>query len=246
MENTEALPTAESTEEMPHVVYVYGDVETVGLKQPEAPATGIVQAAWTELDPLTLGVIKTFGGLYDPGMPIPEEATKIHGVTNEMVAGKPSVFSEFDYKNTHIVFIAHNCPFDFRWMAPGMPACVAKLCTLSLARKYFKYVQNHKLQTLADAFNLERGVAHSADGDVVTGISLLRHIVQVTGRTLPQLVSDSQKYQIVSRMPFGEHKDKLLADLPASYLHFLNRLQELEPGLKQGVQMQLQARGILK
>lgn len=65
---------------------IYLDLETTGLLLPPqadpARQPRIVQAAWAVYD----GPIRV--ELCDPGVPIPAEASRIHGITDEMVRGR--------------------------------------------------------------------------------------------------------------------------------------------------------------
>ena len=60
---------------------------------------------------------ETFDQLINPGEPIPSDMTNIHGITDKMVKGKPSIeevileFIEFIGKSGHIL-LAHNASFD--------------------------------------------------------------------------------------------------------------------------------------
>ncbi len=92
------------------------DTETTGLD----PLTGdrVIEVAALELmGDLPTG--KHFHRLVDPGRDVPYDATRIHGITNAMLAGKPD-FAEI--ADELLAFfgdgplIAHNAPFDFGFL----------------------------------------------------------------------------------------------------------------------------------
>lgn len=60
---------------------VFADTETTGL----GPLARIIDIAIVDRDGETL-----FDSLIDPGMPIPEQATAVHGITDAMVADAPT------------------------------------------------------------------------------------------------------------------------------------------------------------
>jgi len=126
-----------------------------------------------------------FEQLVDPGLPIPPELTAIHGITDEMVAGKPrieQVLPEFLRFAGDNVLLAHNAPYDVSmllvplvrlgWAKPGMwrrlrglPGNLV-LDTCSLARAAFPGAPNYRLGTIAEMLGIPRGRAHRAMSDV--------------------------------------------------------------------------------
>ena len=58
-------------------------------------------------------VSSLYDELEDPGMPIPPEATKINGITNDMVSGKRIIDSDVEKLMSDVsLIIAHNAAFD--------------------------------------------------------------------------------------------------------------------------------------
>ncbi len=111
------------------------DTETTGLD----PANDrIVQLAMVvfEFDPLTgqaFRVLDRFDALEDPGMPIPVESTRVHGITDAMVKGKRiddgAVIGLLD--GTALV-IAHNAAFDRPLLEARLPIFVEQAWACSL------------------------------------------------------------------------------------------------------------------
>ncbi len=86
------------------------DTETTGL----GPNDRIVQIAGLRIMAGRL-TGERFETLVDPGRPIPPASTKIHGITDAMVAGAPDMTSAlraFHHFAEDAVLVAHNAPFD--------------------------------------------------------------------------------------------------------------------------------------
>lgn len=115
------------------VKVVIVDTETTGLdfEQSELIEVGFIAVEVDQQTGLVGKVISNYGGLEDPGVPIPTESTAIHGITDAMVAGQ-----KFDEKEVKAVcdgadlFVAHNAGFDkpfimrrFPWMEDTLWVC---------------------------------------------------------------------------------------------------------------------------
>jgi DNA polymerase-3 subunit epsilon len=92
------------------------DTETTGLD----PATGdrVIEIAAMELVNL-LPTGRHFHALLDPERDVPEESTRIHGFTREMLVGKPrfaEVIADFLDFLGDAPIVAHNAPFDFGFL----------------------------------------------------------------------------------------------------------------------------------
>jgi len=125
------------------------DTETTGLD----PATGdrVLEVAAIEVVNL-MPTGRTLHRLIDPRREIPPEATKVHGFTAAMLAGKP-LFAEvlpeiLDFLGDAPV-VAHNAPFDFNFLDHEFDRCGAPridrarmVDTLALAKKRFPGLPN--------------------------------------------------------------------------------------------------------
>jgi len=153
------------------IPFVAFDLETTGLS---AGRDKIVEISGIKFQN---GVtFSTFDTLIDPEIPIPPEITRINGITDEMVAGKPTIetalpcFLEFI---RGCVLIAHNAPFDVGFLnaalaAQGLsPINTPVTDTLVLSRKAIPGQVNYKLQTLAAHLKIDPGNAHRAKDDAL-------------------------------------------------------------------------------
>ena len=219
--------------------YFVLDTETIGLNPPPEPASGVVQIAWAEVNPTTLDVEAFYQHLVNPQAPIHPEASKVHGLYAKDVEHHPPL--EFSYRpEGPVVIIAHNYAFDSKFVGRYTQNLAGNLCTLSLARHYVRDSKNHKLATLAEHFGLDTGKAHDAGGDVHTTVQLLRKLVEISGKTLPELVA-ANKVRTFHVMPFGMHKGKRFSALPAKYLEWFLE-QEIDEDLRHSITQELRTR----
>lgn len=204
------------------VRYKIADTETAGFAGPDEKGTGVCEVGWIEIDADT-NELGRFSSLTNPGRMIEEGAFEAHGISDAMVVYSPhlSTIYEANWDDSPTVLIAFNKQFDLKFLAPHIKLLSGSLCLLAAARQYIKGPPNHKLQTLAEYLGLEKGEAHRALGDCVTSLGLLRHIISVTGRTLPELVKLDSKPKVLTEMPFGMHRGKAFHDLPAGYLNWI-------------------------
>lgn len=127
-------------------------------------------------------VVEQFQTLVDPEMHIPSYVTKIHGITDAMVAGAPKVrlvlnaFLEFVGDRP---LLAHNAAFDRGILAQELQRAtltspsIPMFCSLKLARRVFPQAPNHKLSTLAVYLKIPDAPAHRALADCLTTVGVL-------------------------------------------------------------------------
>jgi len=90
--------------------FVAFDLETTGL---DPKKERIVEVGGIRFD--RKGIVVHFSALVNPGKPMPEEASRINGISDEMLTGKPSiaeVMPDFLRFIADSAIIAHNAPFD--------------------------------------------------------------------------------------------------------------------------------------
>jgi DNA polymerase III epsilon subunit-like protein len=105
--------------------------------------------------------------------------TKIHNITDEMVAGRPTidqVLPEFVRFAGDAVLVAHNAPYDVSMLLVPLvrtrdrsglePPGNLVLDTCTLARSTFPGAPNYRLGTVAKTLGVEHGQAHRALSDV--------------------------------------------------------------------------------
>ncbi len=142
------------------------DTETTGLD----PAAGdrIIEIAAIEIVNL-VPTGRQFHRLIDPERDIPSEATRVHGFTAEMLAGKPR-FAEIIPDLLAFLredpIIAHNAPFDFAFLdaefaRAGLPPLDRgrMVDTLEIAKRRYPGLPN-SLDALCRRFGIDLLRAH--------------------------------------------------------------------------------------
>jgi DNA polymerase-3 subunit epsilon len=152
--------------------FVVFDTETTGLlpHKDEVVQIGAVRVLRGRIIPGE--VLDT---LVDPGIPIPAASTKVHKVSNAMVAGAPDIrqagrrFHEFARDS---VIVAHNAPFDMAFLrrhAAGMGVTWDHpiLDTVLLSAVVFGASETHTLDALCVRLDVSipEALRHTALGD---------------------------------------------------------------------------------
>lgn len=209
---------------------IYYDTETTGV----SPANDrIIEIA--AYDPVRN---LSFNKLVNPGMPIPKEATAIHGITDEMVASAPTyaqVGQEFiDFCEGDVALIAHNNDgFDRYFLEneakrnglvnPPWPM----IDTLKWARKYRPDLPRHPLQFLRQIYGIKENTAHRALDDVMVLYEIFSVMIDdLSIETVLELLG-GQGNGKVDVMPFGKHKGKAIKELPEDYVDWLKKQEIL-------------------
>lgn len=213
---------------------IYFDTETTGV---DIRNDRIIELAG--YDPISK---QSFVSLIHPGRPIPKEATAIHGITDNMVAGERdfgAVWSEFvAFCGENAVLIAHNGEsFDLPFLVeeakrhnatvPSWPL----IDSLKWARKYRPDLPKHSLQFLRQVYGVSENNAHRALDDVLVLHEVFSIMIDDLSieTVLDLLGSKSQNLDV---MPFGKHKGVALKELPKDYIAWLKKQESLNPDLK--------------
>jgi DNA polymerase-3 subunit epsilon len=148
------------------------DTETTGM----SPADGhrLVEVARVAVVDGALG--EEWSSLIDPGRPIPPDATRVHGIRDDMVATAPKsgeVGRALREACADLPLVFHNAPFDLPFLlwlfreAGAPPLLNPVVDTLGLARGLFG-TGNNSLGALAQRLGLPAETAHRALGDTRT------------------------------------------------------------------------------
>lgn len=147
------------------------DIETTGLSAQSDRITEIGAVRIKDGE-----VLDTFDIFVDPERPIPENIVKLTGITDEMVKGAPKeaealrLFFDFIGHKGELLLIAHNATFDTGFIRAaasraGVPFENPYLDTLALARFLLPDLKNHKLDTVAEHYQLGEFNHHRASDD---------------------------------------------------------------------------------
>ena len=171
--------------------FVIVDLETTGA----SPKKG---AAITEI-----GAVKVKSGQYlgnfesfvNPLTPIPEYITQMTGITDLMLAKAPvideilPVFLEFAGSAGETIIVAHNAPFDLRFLKSAAKELdldwpkFKTLDTVTIARQVLSKedVPNCKLSTLAQFFGTKTEPNHRALDDAKATTEILHGLIERLG-----------------------------------------------------------------
>ena len=222
------------------------DTETVGFN-PFDHGGGVCEISVREVDE-NANEIAHYESLLNPEGPISAGATSIHGIFDHNVANMPTMGEWLTQVLPHdiweedlpgVFLIAHNAPFDMRFLSPYIRCHHIVVDTLVLARRYYPDAENHKLPTLAVTLGLESFSAKDAHGaaqDTLVLVEFVRKLMEDTGYTLTQLCADSLRVDPITVMPFGKHKGRKIEvikrDDPKYVAWCLENLKDLQPALR--------------
>lgn len=128
------------------------------------------------------GVIDTFNKLINPGCSIPYNATRINHITKDMVQDCPTekeILPDLVQFVSNSILVAHNANFDLSFINSALIRCGHKALsnrmedTVKISRSVFPDLESHKLQFLAQHFNINPGNAHRAQDDARVCMELL-------------------------------------------------------------------------
>jgi DNA polymerase-3 subunit epsilon len=183
------------------ITFVAFDTETTGL-QPIVHRVVEIGAIRFRLDGRELA---TFQQLIDPHIPIPPDVQQVHGITDSMVRGQPSIepvlpqFIEFLGESATIL-LAHNGPFDLGFLAMTLtrlgiaypPHYVFD--TLDIARRFYPTWPRHSLEHVASRLKVANRAEHRALSDALlvkeVFLAMLRHTPTV--KTIADVMRVSQ------------------------------------------------------
>jgi DNA polymerase-3 subunit alpha (Gram-positive type) len=159
---------------MDDLEFITFDLETTGLHSTfcQIVEFGAVRfrADGTDLDRLEQ--------LIDPRCRIPADVTRIHGITDAMIQGKPPIedalskFVQF-LGDSDTILMAHNASFDIGFVSIAMGRCGMTLPanpvvdTLGLSRWRLPRLRNHRLETIARHLRISDSTEHRALGDAL-------------------------------------------------------------------------------
>ncbi len=167
------------------LTYVVFDTETTGLD----PRGGdeIVQLAAVRLMNGRRVQGEELDMLVNPGRSIPASSTKVHGVTEAMVASAPgieTVGANFFHYCEHAVLVAHNAPFDMAFFHKHAGRIGARFehpvfDTVLLSAVLFGQGESHTLDALADRFGIVIPEAdrHTAMGDTKATAEVFQRMI---------------------------------------------------------------------
>ena len=161
------------------ILFAVVDVETTGLGEQDR----VTEVACVQLRDFR--EVGQLASLVNPQQPIPPAATAISGIDDQMVADAPpfaQIADALDPLLVDAVFVAHNAPFDLRFLSREQKRCGRTpwqgpvLDTLRLARNTLP-LPGYSLKELHKQLGLAPVPAHRALADVRATIALLEALL---------------------------------------------------------------------
>lgn len=202
------------------------DLETTGLVLTEAR---IVSACALELDQSGQVVGKNLEWLADPGIPIPIEASSVHGITTEIAKrdGAPAAEVVAEVIDTLTGFfsrglpvVAYNAPYDFtilhfEALRYGLEplkigAIIDPLVIDKFKDKYRK--GKRRLENAAEFYKVKLSDAHNATADAIAAGQVAQAVARRFAGDLPASLTELHNSQI-----------KWSADLDADFESYMRK-----------------------
>ena len=161
-------------------VFTFIDVETTGLSPRTARVCEVAAISFRGAER-----VGTLAELINPGMRIPPEVSRIHGITDVMVKDSPAfsgVSARLLAMLENSVLVAHNAEFDLAFLGMELERVGLKLPrlpvvdTLAIARKNWKF-QSNRLGGIAAELNISSENWHRALSDVEMTRKIFEHFI---------------------------------------------------------------------
>lgn len=191
---------------MPFPPLTVFDLETTGLD----PRRGhkIIEIAGVRIEDGKIREDATFARFVNPERDIPAEAKQINKISEEDVAGAPtidSVLPEFLEFARGTVLFAHNASFDSSFLLIEKEYCWGYvdlpevLCTMQLSRNLFPHEFRHSLDVLVRKFALPMPEGrHRALADAILAAQALQKMLETGNvRSMEQLRKLASMRQLV-------------------------------------------------
>lgn len=161
-------------------VFTFIDVETTGLSPRAARVCEVAAISFRGMER-----VGTLAELINPGMPIPAEVSRIHGITDAMVKDSPGfsgVAPRLIAMLENTVLVAHNAEFDLAFLRAEFERVGLRfptlnyVDTLAIARKNWKFGSN-RLGNIAAELNISNENWHRALSDVEMTRKIFGHFI---------------------------------------------------------------------
>jgi DNA polymerase-3 subunit epsilon len=191
------------------------DVETTGLDttSDEVVELGMVKFSYHS-DGTVAAVLDSFSSFNEPSGTIPEEAIKLHGITNEMAAGhKIDGDAITAFASDAAVIIAHNAAFDRKFAERYWPVFAAKpwACSVNQIEWRAHGFEGSRLGYLLNGIGMFHR-SHRAVDDCHALLEILAHTISGTDRTALSLLLENARRKTIriwaEQAPF-DLKDEL-------------------------------------
>ena len=244
--------------------YIILDTETTGAGEKDR----IIQLGYMVLEGAQVEVFNEF---CSADVPISYAAMEVHGITPEMIEGKPKCQELPSYKKLLEIntpqnyLIIHNAPFDIGMLQKeGFENKMQLIDTLRVAKHLLPDEEAHRLQYFRYKMGIYKeeereakklGItikAHDAIGDVLVlklFLTRLKHLVMKkfpNENSVAKMVELTKTPIFIEKFRFGKYKDKTLQEVALqdpSYLHWmLEKMENLDDDLRYSIKKVLNER----
>ena len=189
-----------STATQPTKVGILFDVETTGLDtaSDEVVELGMVKFSYHP-DGTVAAILDSFSSLNEPGRTIPEDAIKLHGITNEMAAGhKIDTEAVSAFAADAAIVIAHNAAFDRKFAERYWPTFANKpwACSVNQVDWRAHGFEGSRLGYLLNGLGLFHK-PHRAVDDCHALLEILAHTLSGTERSALSLLLENARRKTV-------------------------------------------------
>lgn len=153
-------------------IFTAFDTETTSI----TPTTGrIMEIGAVKFD--KNGIISTWQQLFNPNQILSPFIVELTHITQSMVDSSDKIENHLpDFLNfiDNSILVAHNAQFDLNFLNSECQNCGIQVThnkfidTLHLSRLCFPLAEKHKLDYLADYFQIDKGSSHRAQDDAKT------------------------------------------------------------------------------
>ena len=194
---------------------------------------------------LTLDKSQIFDQLYRADEPISYAAMAVHHILESELIDQPH-YTTFSLPQQTTYIIGHNIDYDIRAIEKcGVDTSHIKaICTLALARLVWPDAEAHNISALI--YMITKGSekaremikkAHRADMDIILTANILMHeIHHLNIQSIEDLYKASEDARIPRTINFGKHRGSAITDLPADYIQWLLRQDDLDPYLRKAIE----------
>ena len=161
-------------------------------------------------------LVEVFDELEDPGVPIPEESSKIHHITDDMVAGKRIDDAAVESLIAGVsLVVAHNAGFDRVFVEQRFPSFAAKAWACSWAQIPWSAqgIGSSKLEFLAYFYGFHF-TGHRASNDCLALLEVLQQPLPSSGAKAMALLLENARIAEIKVSALGspfDSKDALKA-----------------------------------
>jgi len=234
--------------------YIILDTETTGVSEEDR----VIQLGYMVLGSKTVEVQNEF---FSSDIPIKFGAMEVHGITQEMIEGKPNIKASASYARLNELntpdnyMIIHNAPFDLGMLEKeGFNTKMKVIDTLRVAKHIYKDEEAHRLQYFRYKLGLYKleakeaadlGIvvkAHDAIGDVLVLKLFLSELRKAVSKIFPdenpveKMVDLTNTPIFIEKFRFGKYKGKSVREVAAQdagYLRWmLSSMENLDEDMR--------------